>query len=275
MKIPSKAAVGCIALLAVAGCGGGGSDSDSDPAASATARISPIVSTIDERQNITLDGSASSSKSGDIQNYEWTISAPDSITWSIENPTASSTLLNIGEAAASGDIKIQLAVKGPDASHGTASVVVQVNEIDEQALPPKPDEGGIATLHGVDSDNDGLRDDVEHSIYQLHKHESLETRAVLKFGARQLQNTIDAGSGEAPFNAKEVAEGVAKTVACIHAHTSYTPAERRTALSKLKLYVVNTEQRAAAYLYFKDALDGSVTSLVEVTEDDCLKYKDK
>ena len=59
-------------------------------------------------------------------------------------------------------------------------------------LPPDPGVAGKATLAGIDSDNDGVRDDVQIAIYERHPSEP-EKRAVLEQEASNFQKGLVAG----------------------------------------------------------------------------------
>lgn len=63
------------------------------------------------------------------------------------------------------------------------------NEIVMSELPPDPGEEGELTLEGIDSDNDGVRDDVQRWI-ALESGESEEVQSALHRRAALLQQTF-------------------------------------------------------------------------------------
>lgn len=66
-------------------------------------------------------------------------------------------------------------------------------------LPPDPGEAGKAILEGIDSDNDGVRDDLQIAIYERFPEDKYEeVRKVLLQRAKGVQGIILAGaSGDA------------------------------------------------------------------------------
>lgn len=80
-------------------------------------------------------------------------------------------------------------------------------------LPPDPGPEGMKTLAGIDSDNDGVRDDVQRYIALNYGHSEravMSLREIAKGAQRQIMiaNTINGGE------AKQIAEEIMKRVDC-------------------------------------------------------------
>ncbi len=127
-------------------------------------------------------------------------------------------------------------------------------ETPEYKLPPEPDPKiNNATLGGVDSNSNGVRDDVERNIYvaypiKLH-------RALLMDGASVMQeimiNPIE--------NAKEIQKEITKTINCeLYLSTLDTTiySDEFESIKFLENKVVNTKERVRKYLDYNIALSG-------------------
>ena len=88
-------------------------------------------------------------------------------------------------------IRIQVSVASGDASTPVLSEELTITIMDGP-LPPDPGEAGKQTLAGIDSDNDGVRDDVQRYIAETYAH-SLKQRAVLTQSAMTWQKIVDDG----------------------------------------------------------------------------------
>lgn len=117
-------------------------------------------------------------------------------------------------------------------------------------IPPDPGSVGDETLAGVDSDEDGVRDDLERDIAKITPSPSDEAvrRAAMSLG-RALQKTVDPGA--IPLGA--IREEITRAIACV-----------LTASDAGAIYVrvienqfTDTLERLNAYLAYNKALDGT------------------
>ena len=127
-------------------------------------------------------------------------------------------------------------------------------------LPPDPGEAGQATVEGVDSDRDGLRDDIQRYVELTHS-DSAKTRAALTQFARVGQQfLLDANNEQASIgNARE--EGRAR--ACLY---YVRPSDATTLESELLSLIVNTDARHRAYLEADAHLGGQVFTIYRPEE---------
>jgi len=97
-----------------------------------------------------------------------------------------------------------------DTAGNTATATQQVTVTWDQTilttLPPDPGAAGKATLAGIDSDNDGVRDDVQRWIALTYPN-SQKTRAALRQDAKAMQVIILNASNPAIARANSIAEG--------------------------------------------------------------------
>ncbi|QPJ60770.1 MAG: hypothetical protein G3M70_02240 [Candidatus Nitronauta litoralis] len=101
---------------------------------------------------------------------------------------------NVGSASASclpadplpaGEYTIIVTVTAPSGASDTEQVAYRILD-----LPPDPGEAGKATLLGIDSDNDGVRDDIQRYI-ELTYPESAKTRAALRQYAKAANDALE------------------------------------------------------------------------------------
>jgi hypothetical protein len=120
-------------------------------------------------------------------------------------------------------------------------------------LPPDPGEAGKATLEGIDSNGNGVRDDVEIAIYNYAPRPDQERyRAALMQLAKYLENRVKNASLAAGINNKDkfakIAEQWHIALACMKKE-SYN-ANASDELVFLQKLVDNTPQRYQAAMEF-------------------------
>lgn len=139
-----------------------------------------------------------------------------------------------------------------------------IEELEQSGAIPDLDRS--AELAGADSDDDGVRDDVE--VYIEAQYEPGPPQAAARQFARTLQQAVEVD----PENAsavKALSVESARAVKCIFARfpsdgTGPAPSQ---VVSELEAITTNTRERLQAYLAFNRALDG--TSISRPTGDTC------
>ena len=119
-------------------------------------------------------------------------------------------------------------------------------------LPPDPGEAGKATLEGIDSDGDGMRDDIQRYI-ALTYPDSQKTRAAL----RQFTLALDMSILESPDEASALnnTEDIHRASECLW----YIHSELSIKMSDLLMSeYLNTMERSRAYLEYNNKLGGHV-----------------
>ncbi|MDR0664002.1 MAG: hypothetical protein LBF86_00550 [Helicobacteraceae bacterium] len=131
-------------------------------------------------------------------------------------------------------------------------------------LPPDPGEAGKATLEGIDSNNNGVRDDIEIAIYEYKpKPEQLKERQSLIQSAKAYQAAILAGASKDDTAIMQVSETIDRVVSC--ERKTYIGDDRKDInkyLAKeeddafLQIAAFNTKERKKAYWEYNQALSG-------------------
>jgi len=116
-------------------------------------------------------------------------------------------------------------------------------------LPPDPGEAGRRTLEGIDSDLDGLRDDLQRYI-ALNYAGTPQTMAALRQGVVAVQEAILTSTTS---SALDQAVAYARSVECLH---STRPNDAGQVGLLMLAQILNTEARGLAYLTFSDRLGG-------------------
>lgn len=122
-------------------------------------------------------------------------------------------------------------------------------------VPSDPGPAGQTTLRGIDSDGDGIRDDLQRFI-RFSYGGSPDTEAALRQLAGTLQRSVlDARSTTA---SRDHAAQLVRDFQCL---SFVRPGDGEKAGSELVSKLVNTGQRLAEYLRFNDQLGGQTYAL--------------
>jgi len=154
---------------------------------------------------------------------------------------------------------LSLAGCGGGSSSGSSSDEESLNdqetpeepETNTSNLPPDPGPEGDATLEGIDSDDDGVRDDVQIAIYERYSDDETK-RDALEQNAKALQEAIVAVAAEDSGAINQAAESVIDAVDCLHLRVSDPVSE----IGFIEHEVVDTSERSKAYIKFNDSLNG-------------------
>lgn len=118
-------------------------------------------------------------------------------------------------------------------------------------LPSDPGDAGKATLNGIDSDDDGVRDDVQIAIAERYP-DDINSQRVLTQQAVSLQDAIMAGDSGDQNNMAQVSEQIKRATNCLTSKMS-DPADDA---GFMETQVVNTKARSDAYMKFNAAKNG-------------------
>ena len=144
-----------------------------------------------------------------------------------------------------------------DANGNSATATQLVTVTDNSIfanLPPDPGAAGRATLAGIDSDNDGVRDDVQRWIVMTYPN-SAKTRAALRQDAIALQKYIIDSAN--PTLTYQHALEDDKATDCLE---YIRPNDFYNVVVDLEAVVVNTPQRSRAYLRADQLMSGKFFS---------------
>lgn len=141
------------------------------------------------------------------------------------------------------------------------SVVLKVGDL---LYPPDPGEAGKETLEGIDSDGDGIRDDIQRYIETRYPEEPA-VRAGLRQLALPLQAALrDAGSKEQSLANREEFHRAGD---CVKALLDLEPGIK--AQKELLAEALNTEERSRAYIQYDSQFDGMVFTVGEINVSRC------
>jgi len=119
-------------------------------------------------------------------------------------------------------------------------------------LPPDPGEAGKATLEGIDSDLDGIRDDIQRYI-GLTYPDSRKTRAALRQFTLAFQKAIlESPDEESALHNTEIEARASECLWHIHSESSIKMSD------SLMAEFLNTLERSRTYLEYNSKLGGHV-----------------
>ena len=130
-------------------------------------------------------------------------------------------------------------------------IAIRITALVDDGLPPDPGESGKQTLLGIDSDDDGVRDDIQRYIHFTYSDDKV--RAALTEVAKQYQSLLSsAADPDAAFNN---ATKMARHGECL----DYIKGEEAAdVLAALRAEVLNTRDRSIAYILYNDTLGGEI-----------------
>lgn len=131
-------------------------------------------------------------------------------------------------------------------------VNLTITQFIDRGLPPDPGEAGTQTLLGIDSDRDGVRDDIQRYIHLTYPNEPL-LRLALREYAKQFQLLLPTADNkdEAYNNARKMS----RHRECIHFIRGKV---EKHVISGLKAEILNTRDRSIAYIKYSDNLAGQI-----------------
>lgn len=145
-------------------------------------------------------------------------------------------------------------------------VELTVKKWENGNLPPHPGEAGKQTLLGIDSDNDGVRDDVQIAIARHYPEpEDEKARLALEQFAASWQyafRVYQSGDEEELYN---VFSEINPAVSCIAATSSKSLED----IVFVKLIMRNTEERVQAYANINDTAIGRTFPVYSASEEYC------
>lgn len=126
-------------------------------------------------------------------------------------------------------------------------------------LPPDPGEAGKATLGGIDSDGDSLRDDIQRYIAFTFPN-SARVRAAAAEYAKTVQQSLFVGTDQVA--AMRTARAMGRARRCMQVHIGVESYDAliaaQRASSDLRAEVLNTAARSRAYLAYDAQLAGGI-----------------
>ena len=119
-------------------------------------------------------------------------------------------------------------------------------------LPPDPGEAGKATIEGIDSDQDGLRDDIQRYI-ALTYGDSEKTRTVLRHQALVMQQALLERHDK--NKSLDNAHDMDRTIECL---LYINPDDAYEIGHALLAEVMNTDERSRSFIEYNKQLGGQI-----------------
>lgn len=121
-------------------------------------------------------------------------------------------------------------------------------------FPPDPGVTGKKTLNGIDSDHDGLRDDLQRWIYARYPTDENKRKALRQMAISYQRSYQPALTGD---QALADAPGISKAIACLH---QIFPGGQDATIERefIKAKALNTKQRIDQFLENDAKVDGKM-----------------
>lgn len=260
-------------ILPACGSSGGGDDSASGtPPVSQNQEPSSVISAddaYDEDSMFSVDGSSSGDSDGTVTTYLWSVEPIDGVELALSGGDQAMAEIQVGEIADDISLTVTLAVTDNAGAISNSTKTILIREIHRDMLPPNPGSSSLTPLAGIDVDADGVRDDVEHGIYELYPLDK-EMRTVMNFGARSLQMAMISGaSGNGVDSAAVEVSTWASCMVAVQLRDDLEIDYATREMSKVDVLTFNTAERVAAKLSFESALDGTIFESNAVDMSDC------
>ena len=264
--VRSVVAAGVLALV-LAGCGDGPSQSSGGNSPPTAFIAAPAVA--EERSTINFDASLSSDDGGVVA-FLWTVAGTGAVPVRLHGATGVVARLVIGEVTEDATVEVALRVTDGAGLEDVETATVLIEEIDVALLPPNPGRASLDTLDGIDVNGDGVRDDVERALYELHE-DSFNNREILKNGARAYQQALVASA--TPDDRDDDAADVAGTrfATCLVKHSDMDVSK---GIATVKALMLSTDERLAAYQVYTAGRHGTVQSVPTLGSEDCILNND-
>lgn len=132
------------------------------------------------------------------------------------------------------------------------------------SLPPDPGAAGLQTIEGVDSDADGVRDDLQIYLANRFGDADVDRRALRQITI-DLQDQLAPNQTESDYVA--TATRLHRSIGCyVFGESDLQPEQRATEISALQAKVVNTRERQDAYRSFDAAVGGQVFASLSIDQ---------
>ncbi len=140
------------------------------------------------------------------------------------------------------------------------------NNCQDSPLPPDPGEAGKATLQGIDSDHDGVRDDIQRWIYFKFRTEPKKQMAWRQFAQDYQSNLLAYDNKSEAIN---TGHRTLNTLQCIQYVYDGSIDSSESHYGQFRGEFLNTPARSNAYLKSNDHFSGQVYGLPDDNTTHC------
>lgn len=129
-------------------------------------------------------------------------------------------------------------------------------------LPPDPGEAGKETLLGIDSDLDGVRDDIQRYIVHTYPDQPNLQKALFQMARTNVRIFSEELTRESAY---EIALSRGRDIDCLY---YLLGRQSKSALSDIRALTLNTYERSVVYISYDQLLSGKSFSLPKVGRDE-------
>lgn len=124
----------------------------------------------------------------------------------------------------------------------------------QAGLPPDPGPAGLATLAGIDSNSNGVRDDIERYIALTYPaNNEAATRSALTQYTKAIQASLLSATD--PVATQTYAQARIAALGCL---VSRRPTDAQALFGALRAQALNTEERSQAYFLAEQQMGGQI-----------------
>jgi hypothetical protein len=131
-------------------------------------------------------------------------------------------------------------------------ITLSITDQENNELPPDPGEAGMKTILGIDSDSDGVRDDIQRYIYFVYPDDEKVRMALTQMAIEYQGLLSEASDPDAAFNH---ATRMSRHGECLFYILGEASLDVRSAL---KAEILNTRERSIAFINYSDSLAGEI-----------------
>jgi hypothetical protein len=146
---------------------------------------------------------------------------------------------------------------GSSVAQGQSCTITIDAQSSNNGLPPDPGSNGLLTVVGIDSNSNGVRDDVERHIVLTLGLTGAEAKSAFELAAAQ-QSAVQVATKQA---AMLVSEPLNKSVDCLFFNSGSNPEKTLKTAREITGFQLNTPERLRAYTDFEAFLAGAVFAL--------------
>ncbi len=155
----------------------------------------------------------------------------------------------------------------------TSRHTLTIKEIDAQKLPPKPKFfAAQKTIEGIDTDGDGVRDEVEHGLYELYGENHQLFRASY-WSAYKYQALLNSANEEDMQKQARHAREYMILTSCFRLYSGIKGYARGDYAAAIEALVVNTPERKKASSHADVWLGKNRLRAVLASKEECDQYE--
>jgi len=138
------------------------------------------------------------------------------------------------------------------------------------SMPPDPGEAGKLTKLGIDSDGNGVRDDVQRYIIEKYDESEYKQLALFQYAVALQLMLSDAENKEKTFDNSDQLAVALRCVEYVWGSDDFYMVYKKD-IHKLNAKMFNTKERVVAWFKANGKLSGKVTTVTDPTREELKK----